>query len=60
MCPLLKRIAFVRALYLRSSMGQERLSNLALLLIERERTNVIDFDSVIAEFASLKTQKIRL
>ena len=41
-------------------MGQECLSSLALLSTERELINVVDFDSVIAEFASLKARKIRL
>ena len=46
--------------YLRASMGQDRLSNLALLSIERETLNAINFDNVIDQFASVKARKINL
>ena len=39
-------------------MGQERLSNLALLSIDKERQ--IDFDDIIDKFAVLKARKINL
>lgn len=43
--------------YLRSIMGQSRLSDLALLSIESETVKDIDFDEVIDRFAALKTRK---
>lgn len=46
--------------YLRSTMGQERLSNLAILSIENEIASKIDFDDIIDEFASIKSRKIHL
>ena len=44
--------------YLRSIMIQSRLTNLAILSIERESAHSIDFDNVINEFASRKVRKI--
>lgn len=46
--------------YLRASMGQERLSDLALLSIERENFEKINFDDVIDQFATVKSRKIYL
>lgn len=46
--------------YLRSSMAQERLSALALLSVEREVTDCIDFEEVIDKFAAAKARKISL
>ena len=46
--------------YLRSTMGQECLSSLALMSIERGLTASIDFTTVIDNFATLKARKIRL
>ena len=43
--------------YLRSTMGQSRLSDLALLSIESDMVKDIDFDGVIDRFAALKTRK---
>ena len=43
--------------YLRSTMGQNRLTNLAILSIEREQTESLDFDEVIDQFASTKSRK---
>lgn len=43
--------------YLRSTMGQSRLSDLALLSIESDTVKDIDFDEVIDRFAALKTRK---
>ena len=43
--------------YLRSTMGQSRLSDLAMLSIERDTVNDIDFDEVIDKFAVLKSRK---
>ena len=43
--------------YLRSTMGQNRLTNLAILSIEREQTESLDFDEVINQFASTKSRK---
>ncbi|XP_065650382.1 uncharacterized protein LOC136078532 [Hydra vulgaris] len=42
---------------MRSTMGQERLSSLAIISIENEVANNIDFDVVISEFASRKARK---
>ena len=46
--------------YMRSKMGQERLSSLAIISIENEVANNIDFDDVISEFASRKARKVTL
>lgn len=46
--------------YLRASMGQDRLSDLALLSIERNELEKCDFDEVIDEFATVKSRKINL
>ncbi|KAI0220489.1 hypothetical protein LSAT2_027976, partial [Lamellibrachia satsuma] len=46
-------------MYLRSNSVQDRLGNLALLSIDRQLTNVVDFDSVTDEFATLKARKIK-
>ena len=46
--------------YLRSTMSNLRLRNLAMLSIERELTDKITFDDVIAEFANKKARKIVL
>ena len=40
--------------YLRSTMGESRLSALAILSIESELVETISFDDVISEFASMK------
>ena len=46
--------------YMRSKMGQERLSSLAIISIEIEVANNIDFDDVISELASRKARKVTL
>ncbi|CAM1313279.1 Uncharacterised protein r2_g3227 [Pycnogonum litorale] len=46
--------------YLRASMGQDRLSDLALLSVERETLETTDFDDVIDQFATVKSRKINL
>uniref|UniRef100_H3ACY8 HAT C-terminal dimerisation domain-containing protein n=1 Tax=Latimeria chalumnae TaxID=7897 RepID=H3ACY8_LATCH len=46
--------------YLRSSIGQQRLSNLAILSIEHTLTSSINFDAVIDEFASVKARRAPL
>ena len=46
--------------YLRSSMNQKRLCDLALLSIERDETKKTNFDQIIDEFASRKARKVLL
>ncbi|XP_065654677.1 zinc finger MYM-type protein 1-like [Hydra vulgaris] len=46
--------------FMRSTIGQERLSSLAIISIENEVANNIDFDDVISEFASKKARKVAL
>ena len=46
--------------YLRSTMSTLRLRNLAMLSIERQLTDEIVFDDVIAEFANKKARRIAL
>ncbi|MBW0529459.1 hypothetical protein O181_069174 [Austropuccinia psidii MF-1] len=46
--------------YLRSTMGQERLSNLAILSIEQEIASKMDYTSIIEEFASKKARKVNI
>ena len=41
-------------------MGQSRLSDLALLSVEREVLDKINFDNVIDQFATAKARKIDL
>ena len=43
--------------YLRSTMKTERLSGLALLSVERELADSIDFESTITRFATLKSRR---
>ena len=43
--------------YLRSSMAQGRLSDLALLSIERDRSAAVDRDSILRTFANAKARK---
>lgn len=46
--------------YLRSTMRQERLTNLAILSIEREVAKTLDYATLIDDFASAKARKITL
>ena len=46
--------------WLRSTMGQERLNDLAVMMIERENVSVISRDSVIDRFANLKPRRYSL
>ena len=41
-------------------MGQDRLSDLALLSVERETLEETDFDDVINQFATVKSRKMNL
>ena len=44
--------------YLRSTMGENRLSALALLSIESDLVETLSFDDIISEFASMKARRI--
>ena len=46
--------------FLRSSMSQTRLTNLAMLSIEHEYAKKVNFDEVIDKFAEIKAGKERL
>lgn len=46
--------------YLRNSMGQNRLSNIAILNIEKDETNKLDLEKIISTFADCKTRKKKL
>lgn len=46
--------------YLRTTMGQERFCDLALLSVERDETEKTDFNDLINEFASKKARKVQL
>ena len=46
--------------YLRSTMLQDRLSNLALLNIEHDLTREVDFTEVIELFAQKKARKVMM
>lgn len=46
--------------YLRNSMGQNRLSNIALLNIEKEQANILDMDKIINQFAETKARKVNI
>jgi hypothetical protein len=43
--------------FCRSSMGQSRLSNLAILSIENDRSELIDFEKAIDTFVSMKKNR---
>lgn len=43
--------------FLRTTMSEERLNGLALLSIEREETENIDFEQIISDFSSAKARK---
>lgn len=45
--------------YLRSSMCENRLTNLAILSIEYEIASKLDFSEIISEFALLKARKVK-
>ena len=45
--------------YLRSTMSESRLTNLAILSIERQLSKKIDFDTVITDFAAVKARKVQ-
>ena len=44
--------------YLRNSMGQQRLCDLAILSIEKEETDTVDYESMIDQFATQKARKV--
>lgn len=44
--------------YLRNRMGQDRLSNLAIISIEKELSKMLDYNDVITDFANLKSRKL--
>ena len=46
--------------YLRSTMGQQRLNNLAVLAIERDLSKSLDFDSVVDNFMEQNPRRITL
>ena len=46
--------------YLRSSMGQERLSGLSIMSIESGMAGSLHYDDVIDEFAAVKARKMRI
>lgn len=46
--------------YLRSTCGQERLNSLMILSVEKELAKKVDLDSVIDEFATIKSRKVNL
>lgn len=41
--------------YMRSTMGQERLSNLSIISIEHKRASLVNFDDIINTFAAKKS-----
>ena len=46
--------------YLRASMGEDRLSDLALMSVERDVLEQVDFDEIIDQFAAVKARKVHL
>lgn len=46
--------------YLRSTMSQERLSNLTILSVEKDTFDSINFDAIIDQFAEKKTRRVAL
>ncbi|KAL4103836.1 hypothetical protein QTP88_019171 [Uroleucon formosanum] len=45
--------------YLRNSMGQTRLSNIAMLNIEQHRTAELSLDNIISQFSNLKARRMK-
>jgi hypothetical protein len=45
--------------HLRSTMSQDRFTNLAILSIEKEVASSIDFSDVIKDFAAIKSRKVQ-
>ena len=45
--------------YLRSTMGESRLSALSILSIESDLVQTLSFDDIISEFASMKARRIQ-
>lgn len=45
--------------YLRNSCGQNRLSNIAILNIEKDRTSELNTDKLIKDFSNLKARKLK-
>ena len=45
--------------YLRSTMGESRLSALAILSIESDLVETLSYDEIISEFASMKARRIQ-
>ncbi|XP_029340903.1 52 kDa repressor of the inhibitor of the protein kinase-like [Acyrthosiphon pisum] len=45
--------------YLRNSMGQTRLSNIAVLNIEQHRTAKLSLDNIISQFSNLKARRMK-
>jgi hypothetical protein len=46
--------------YLRSTIGQQRLSSLSLLLIENDVMRQLPFNEIISEFAHKKCSKVNI
>ena len=46
--------------YLRSTMGQQRLNDLAVLAIERDLSKSLDYDSVVDKFMQQNPRRITL
>lgn len=46
--------------YLRSTIGQDRLSNIGIISIEYDIAKDINYDNIIDEFAQIKARKVRL
>lgn len=44
--------------YLRTSLSQEKMTNLAIISIEHQITDKMDFDDIIETFADIKSRKI--
>lgn len=45
--------------YLRNSMNQDRLSNIAILNIEKNKTQNLDINKIIDNFANIKVRKVK-
>ena len=58
-CSAERSFSFLKRIknYLRASCSEDRLSALATLAIEADLLESIDFESIIEEFAQLKTRK---
>jgi len=56
---ILQRLKLIKS-YVRSTMGEDRLSGLALVATERQFASEVDYNEIIEKFARMKLRRKRL